>query len=95
MTHELVLYKLFTFFFFPVVGEVENVGQFCAEIEGLSASSVSPRILIDHLEEGGAGESPIRSTDSPSKRKGTSISNSTKDFLVLKHFYMLHYHADV
>ncbi|KAK5935077.1 hypothetical protein CgunFtcFv8_020471 [Champsocephalus gunnari] len=53
----------------PGVGEVENVGQFCAEIEGLSASSVSPRILIDHLEEGGAGESPIRSTDSPSKRK--------------------------
>ncbi|XP_010785398.1 LOW QUALITY PROTEIN: phosphatidate phosphatase LPIN1-like [Notothenia coriiceps] len=53
----------------PGVGEVENVGQSCAEIEGLSASSVSPRILIDHLEEGGAGESPIRSTDSPSKRK--------------------------
>ncbi|XP_034088073.1 phosphatidate phosphatase LPIN1-like isoform X1 [Gymnodraco acuticeps] len=53
----------------PGVGEVENVGQSCAEIEGLSAGSVSPRILIDHLEEGGAGESPIRSTDSPSKRK--------------------------
>ncbi|KAJ4947661.1 hypothetical protein JOQ06_009694 [Pogonophryne albipinna] len=53
----------------PGVGEVENVGQSCAEIEGLSASSVTPRILIDHLEEGGARESPIRSTDSPSKRK--------------------------
>ncbi|XP_041791171.1 phosphatidate phosphatase LPIN1 isoform X2 [Chelmon rostratus] len=49
--------------------EVESVGSSCAEIEGLTACSVSPRILPDHLEEGGNRGSPIRRTDSPSKKK--------------------------
>ncbi|XP_039981204.1 phosphatidate phosphatase LPIN1 isoform X2 [Xiphias gladius] len=39
------------------------------EMEGLSACSVSSRILADHLDEGGNRGSPIRRTDSPSKRK--------------------------
>ncbi|XP_037602489.1 phosphatidate phosphatase LPIN1 isoform X1 [Sebastes umbrosus] len=49
--------------------EVESVGPSCAEMEGLTACSVSPRILLDQLEEGGNRGSPIRRTDSPSKRK--------------------------
>ncbi|XP_071400512.1 phosphatidate phosphatase LPIN1 [Centroberyx affinis] len=49
--------------------EVESVGALCGELEGLAASSVSPRILLDHLDEGGNRGSPIRRTDSPSKRK--------------------------
>ncbi|XP_050933356.1 phosphatidate phosphatase LPIN1 isoform X2 [Lates calcarifer] len=48
---------------------VESVGPSCAEMEGLTACSVSPRILPDHLDEGGNRGSPIRRTDSPSKRK--------------------------
>ncbi|XP_071344980.1 phosphatidate phosphatase LPIN1 isoform X3 [Trachinotus anak] len=46
--------------------QVESVGPSCAEIEGLT---VSPRILPDHLDEGGNRGSPIRRTDSPSKKK--------------------------
>ncbi|XP_063737299.1 phosphatidate phosphatase LPIN1 isoform X2 [Eleginops maclovinus] len=53
----------------PGVGEVENVGPPCAEMEGFSASSLSPRVIPDHLEEGAPGGSPSRVTDSPSKRK--------------------------
>ncbi|XP_060924272.1 phosphatidate phosphatase LPIN1 isoform X2 [Limanda limanda] len=49
--------------------QVENLGPLCTEIERLTAGSVSPRILLDHLEEGGNRGSPIRATDSPSKRK--------------------------
>ncbi|XP_054468890.1 phosphatidate phosphatase LPIN1 isoform X2 [Anoplopoma fimbria] len=49
--------------------EVESVGPSCPEMEGLTACSVSPRILLDHLDEGGNRGSPIRRTDSPSKRK--------------------------
>ncbi|XP_059210438.1 phosphatidate phosphatase LPIN1 isoform X2 [Centropristis striata] len=49
--------------------EVESVGPLCAEMEGLTACSVSPRVLLDHLEEGGNRGSPIKRTDSPSKRK--------------------------
>ncbi|KAM9366245.1 phosphatidate phosphatase LPIN1 [Symphorus nematophorus] len=49
--------------------EVENVGPLCAEMEGLTACSVSPRILPEHLDEGGNRGSPIRRTDSPSKKK--------------------------
>lgn len=58
----------------------------CAEMEGLSACSVSSRILADHLDEGGNRGSPIRRTDSPSKRKGmgTLSLNKTKDFLKQK-----------
>ncbi|KAM7406318.1 hypothetical protein PAMP_000703 [Pampus punctatissimus] len=49
--------------------EIENVGASCAEMEGLTACSTSPRILPDHLDEGGNKGSPIRRTDSPSKKK--------------------------
>ncbi|XP_061735199.1 phosphatidate phosphatase LPIN1 isoform X2 [Nerophis ophidion] len=45
---------------------VENVSGSCVEMEGLTAS---PSILPDHLEEGNTRESPVRTTDSPSKRK--------------------------
>ncbi|XP_069378069.1 phosphatidate phosphatase LPIN1 isoform X3 [Paralichthys olivaceus] len=44
--------------------QVDNVGPSCAEMEGLTA-----RILLDHLDEGENRGSPIRTTDSPSKRK--------------------------
>ncbi|KAF7662400.1 hypothetical protein LDENG_00236370 [Lucifuga dentata] len=47
---------------------VESMGS-RVEMEGLLACSVSPRILPDHLDEGGNRGSPIRRTDSPSKRK--------------------------
>ncbi|XP_047436545.1 phosphatidate phosphatase LPIN1 isoform X2 [Mugil cephalus] len=49
--------------------EVESVGPLCAEMEALTACSVSPKILLDHLEEGRNRGSPVRRTDSPSKRK--------------------------
>ncbi|XP_068587232.1 phosphatidate phosphatase LPIN1 isoform X2 [Cebidichthys violaceus] len=51
------------------VREVESVGPSCPEVEGLTACSVSPRILLDHLDQSGNRGSPIRRTDSPSKRK--------------------------
>lgn len=60
---------------------MESVGSSCAEIEGLTACSVSPRILPDHLEEGGNRGSPIRRTDSPSKKKGvTALSQTIQKF---------------
>ncbi|XP_041840444.1 phosphatidate phosphatase LPIN1 isoform X2 [Melanotaenia boesemani] len=49
--------------------EVENVGPLCAEMEGLTACSVSQRILPDHLDESRNRGSPIRRTDSPTKKK--------------------------
>ncbi|XP_037343127.2 phosphatidate phosphatase LPIN1 isoform X2 [Pungitius pungitius] len=49
--------------------EVECVGPLCPELEGFTACSVSPRILLDRLDEFENRRSPIRSTDSPSKRK--------------------------
>ncbi|KAM8894057.1 phosphatidate phosphatase LPIN1 isoform 2-T4 [Spinachia spinachia] len=51
------------------VREVECVGPSCPEMDGFAACSVSPRILCDRLDEFENKESPIRSTDSPSKRK--------------------------
>ncbi|XP_054625579.1 phosphatidate phosphatase LPIN1 isoform X2 [Dunckerocampus dactyliophorus] len=48
---------------------VESVGASCAEMESLSTCLVSPGILPDHLEEGRNRGSPVRRTDSPSKRK--------------------------
>uniref|UniRef100_A0A672G5B3 Phosphatidate phosphatase LPIN1-like n=1 Tax=Salarias fasciatus TaxID=181472 RepID=A0A672G5B3_SALFA len=48
---------------------IESVGPSSAEIESLTACSMSPRTLPDHLEEGRNRGSPIRRTDSPSKRK--------------------------
>ncbi|XP_042363936.1 phosphatidate phosphatase LPIN1 isoform X2 [Plectropomus leopardus] len=49
--------------------EVESVGPACEEMEGLTACSASPRILLDHIDEGGNRGSPVRRTDSPSKKK--------------------------
>ncbi|KAA8595469.1 hypothetical protein FQN60_010760 [Etheostoma spectabile] len=49
--------------------ELESVGPLCAEMEGLTACPVSRRILLDHLDDGGNVGSPIKRTDSPSKRK--------------------------
>ncbi|XP_070702846.1 phosphatidate phosphatase LPIN1 isoform X2 [Pempheris klunzingeri] len=49
--------------------EVEGVGPSCPEMEGLIACSVSPKVLPDRLDEGRNRGSPIRRTDSPSKRK--------------------------
>ncbi|XP_072236420.1 phosphatidate phosphatase LPIN1 isoform X2 [Leuresthes tenuis] len=49
--------------------EVESVGPLCAEMEGLTACSVCPKILPDHVDEGRNRGSPIRRTDSPSKKK--------------------------
>ncbi|KAG7237864.1 hypothetical protein INR49_031758 [Caranx melampygus] len=44
---------------------VESVGPSCPELDGLTAS---PRILLDHLDEG-ENRGPMRRTDSPSKKK--------------------------
>ncbi|TMS13451.1 Phosphatidate phosphatase LPIN1 [Larimichthys crocea] len=49
--------------------EVESVGPSCAEMEGLTACSVSPRIVPDHLDGCTNRGSPIKRTDSPSKKK--------------------------
>nr|XP_046239418.1 phosphatidate phosphatase LPIN1 isoform X2 [Scatophagus argus] len=52
------------------VREVESVGPSCAEMEALTACSMSPpRILPDHLDESRNRGSPIKRTDSPSKKK--------------------------
>ncbi|XP_061670492.1 phosphatidate phosphatase LPIN1 isoform X2 [Syngnathoides biaculeatus] len=48
---------------------VESVGASCAETESLTACSAAPGIIPDHLEEGRNSGSPVRRTDSPSKRK--------------------------
>lgn len=58
--------------FLAEVSEVESVGPSCPEMEGFTACSVSPRILLDRRDEFENRGSPIRSTDSPSKRKGIS-----------------------
>ncbi|KAM6942695.1 phosphatidate phosphatase LPIN1 [Xenentodon cancila] len=47
--------------------DMESAGPLCAEMEGLTACS--PRIVPDHLDESRSRGSPIRRTDSPSKRK--------------------------
>uniref|UniRef100_A0A673BQ35 phosphatidate phosphatase n=1 Tax=Sphaeramia orbicularis TaxID=375764 RepID=A0A673BQ35_9TELE len=59
----------YQFHFVPLGREVENVGVTCAETEALTSCSVHPRILPGHLDKGGNRGSPVRGTDSPSKRK--------------------------
>lgn len=54
----------------PSERNMESVGPTCAEMESLTVCSASPRILLDHLDEGENRGSPIRRTDSPSKKKG-------------------------
>ncbi|XP_034044035.1 phosphatidate phosphatase LPIN1 isoform X2 [Thalassophryne amazonica] len=51
----------------PTKEEDEVAGE--VETEEQSANSPTPRILLDHLEEGGIQHHPIRRTDSPSKKK--------------------------
>ncbi|XP_057693143.1 phosphatidate phosphatase LPIN1 isoform X2 [Corythoichthys intestinalis] len=46
-----------------------NAGVSCTEMENLTTCPVVPSILHDHLEEDKNRGSPIRRTDSPSKRK--------------------------
>ncbi|XP_008308631.1 phosphatidate phosphatase LPIN1 isoform X1 [Cynoglossus semilaevis] len=48
---------------------VENLDWSCAEVGGPTVCSTSPRVLRDHLEEGGSRQSPPRRTDSPSKSR--------------------------
>uniref|UniRef100_A0A8C8CE47 phosphatidate phosphatase n=1 Tax=Oncorhynchus tshawytscha TaxID=74940 RepID=A0A8C8CE47_ONCTS len=48
----------------PDNGDMELVGAACREVEGLMASR-----LLSELDEGGQRSSPVRRTDSPSKRK--------------------------
>uniref|UniRef100_A0A673ZN72 phosphatidate phosphatase n=1 Tax=Salmo trutta TaxID=8032 RepID=A0A673ZN72_SALTR len=48
----------------PDNGDMELVGAACREVEGLMASR-----LLSELDEGGQRGSPVRRTDSPSKRK--------------------------
>lgn len=50
--------------------EVESVGSSCAEMEGVT---VALRSLTDHCDEGKNRGSPVRRTDSPSKKKGAGI----------------------
>ncbi|KAL0969317.1 hypothetical protein UPYG_G00225500 [Umbra pygmaea] len=45
-------------------GDMEVVGAACREVEGLVASR-----LLSEIDEGGSRGSPVRRTDSPSKRK--------------------------
>ncbi|XP_014846780.1 PREDICTED: phosphatidate phosphatase LPIN1-like isoform X3 [Poecilia mexicana] len=54
------------------VKEAENVGQSSMEVE--TACSMSLKSLPGHLTEESSGGSPVRSTDSPSKRKGKKRS---------------------
>uniref|UniRef100_A0AAX7UL01 phosphatidate phosphatase n=1 Tax=Astatotilapia calliptera TaxID=8154 RepID=A0AAX7UL01_ASTCA len=54
----------------PQAAQVHNhtcVGPSCVQMESLTTCSVSQRILPDHLED--SRNSPIKRTDSPSKRK--------------------------
>lgn len=55
--------------FFPLEREVKSVGPSYVQMESLTTCSMSQRILPDHLED--SRNSPIKRTDSPSKRKGT------------------------
>lgn len=55
--------------FSHVVKEAENVGPSSMEVE--TACSMSLKSLPGHLTEESYRESPVRNTDSPSKRKGS------------------------
>lgn len=51
------------------VKDSENVSSTSMEVESSAACSVSPKTLTDHLNEEINRGSPVRSSDSPSKRK--------------------------
>lgn len=54
---------------------MESVGSSCAEMEGITAA---PRSLPDHFDESKNRESPVRRTDSPSKKKGVVVVFSSQ-----------------
>lgn len=49
--------------------EIENVGPSSAEIESITACSMSPGTVPNNLEDGRNRDSPVRRTDLPSKKK--------------------------
>ncbi|KAM4744614.1 phosphatidate phosphatase LPIN1 isoform 2-T2 [Anableps anableps] len=51
------------------VKEAENVGASSMEVESLTACLMSPKTLPGHLNDESNRGSPVRSTDSPTKRK--------------------------
>lgn len=55
---------------FALEREVESVGSSCTEMEG---ETVAQRSVPDHFDEGRNRGSPVRGTDSPSKKKGVCI----------------------
>lgn len=62
--------------------EVESVGSSCAEMEGVTAA---PRSLPDHFDESKNRGSPVRRTDSPSKKKGVVVMFSSQTEIYLCH----------
>lgn len=55
---------------FALEREGESVGSSCTEMEGVT---VAQRSVPDHFDEGKNRGSPVRATDSPSKKKGVCI----------------------
>lgn len=54
----------------PSEREVESVGSSCTEMEVVTVALRSP---TDQVDEGKNRGSPVRRTDSPSKKKGAAI----------------------
>ncbi|XP_074522036.1 phosphatidate phosphatase LPIN1 isoform X3 [Halichoeres trimaculatus] len=63
--------------------QVDSVGPLCAEMESITAGSASQRMLLDHLDEGRNRGSPIRRTDSPSKKKEKRSQHLGEDGIYL------------
>ncbi|CAJ1048941.1 phosphatidate phosphatase LPIN1 [Xyrichtys novacula] len=62
---------------------VESVGPSCAEMESITAGLSSTRVLLDHLDEGKNRGSPVRRTDSPSKKKEKRSQHLGEDGIYL------------
>lgn len=58
--------------------EEQSVGSSCPEMEGVA---VAPRSLPDHFDEGKSRGSPLRRTDSPSKKKGVGIIDLSSEHM--------------
>ncbi|XP_038158174.1 phosphatidate phosphatase LPIN1 [Cyprinodon tularosa] len=65
------------------VKETENVGSSTMEVDGSTACSTSPKTLPTHLNEESNRGSPIRRTDSPSKRKDRRSQHLGSDGIYL------------
>ncbi|XP_015233740.1 PREDICTED: phosphatidate phosphatase LPIN1-like [Cyprinodon variegatus] len=63
--------------------ETENVGSSTMEVDGSTACSMSPKTLPTHLNEESNRGSPIRRTDSPSKRKDRRSQHLGSDGIYL------------